>query len=356
MITPTSDAQRRAWRAGVLPPVELVRPGLWAIAVPLLSTRYVIVYAIETANGVVLIDAGWDSDEAWEALTAGLRRIGGSIGDVSAVLVTHMHRDHYGQAGRIRDASGALVAMHPADTEQVAGNANSDARVARACRLLARCGVPDQAVQEIAESVARMSPPLDLPDLALDDGTRVPVAGADLTTIWTPGHSPGHVCFHDTTRRLLFAGDHVLPDITPNVSVHTDHSHNPLADYLASLEKVAHLDPDEVLPAHEYRFRGLETRVGQLLSHHADRLAEVEEHLADEAATPWTIAERMHWSRPWDTLPAHLRRAAVGETLAHLVLLEEQGRSEREIVEGTWYFTRSQSALATPSPSPASSA
>src|SRR5205814_3942465 len=94
-----------------LPPVEKVRPGLWSVPVPLPnnSLRYVLVYVFETDRGPYLVDAGWNTDDAYAALDAGLGHIGSSISDVQGVLVTHIHPDHYGLAGRVREASGAWV-------------------------------------------------------------------------------------------------------------------------------------------------------------------------------------------------------------------------------------------------------
>src|SRR5437764_15429228 len=99
-----------------LPPVERVRPGLWSIPVPLpIVLRYVLVYAFETNRGVYIVDAGWNTDDAFDALGAGLHEAGFAVEDVRGVMVTHIHPDHYGLAGRIRDKSGAWIALHPAD-------------------------------------------------------------------------------------------------------------------------------------------------------------------------------------------------------------------------------------------------
>ena len=92
-------------------------PGLWSIPVPIPnnSLRYVFVYAFETDAGPYLVDAGWNTDEAFAALGDGLAHAGFQMSDVQGVLVTHIHPDHYGLAGRIREASGAWIALHPAD-------------------------------------------------------------------------------------------------------------------------------------------------------------------------------------------------------------------------------------------------
>ena len=100
-----------------MPPVEQLGQDLWSLPVPIPGNplRYVSVYAFGTGEGLVLIDAGWGAEESWLALRAGLDSIGAEMADVRGVLVTHMHFDHVGLAGRVRQASGAWIAMHPAD-------------------------------------------------------------------------------------------------------------------------------------------------------------------------------------------------------------------------------------------------
>src|SRR5947208_17043136 len=97
-----------------LPPVERVRPGLWSVPVPLpmSSLRYVFVYVFETEQGPYIVDTGWNTDDAFQALSTGLRQVGSSVGQVAGVLVTHVHSDHYGLAGRVREDAGACDGLH----------------------------------------------------------------------------------------------------------------------------------------------------------------------------------------------------------------------------------------------------
>lgn len=170
----------------------------------------------------------------------------------------------------------------------------------------------------------------------VEDGDRLPLPGWNLFEVHTPGHSPGDLCFHDPSQRLLLSGDHVLPRITPNVGVHAQSAGNPLAEFFDSLARVAALEPevDEVLPAYEYRFAGIGARVEQLLGHHDQRLAEVEE--AATGLTAWELTATLTWSRSWDHVSGFMRRAAVAETLAHLVLLESRGRVRRTGLPWVW--------------------
>lgn len=337
VVVVTGTVQKQAWEDKVLPPVEQVRPGLWSIPVPIPDNPlpYVLVYALELdGGGVALVDAGWDTDEAWEALTGGLAEAGGSISDVEAVLVTHIHPDHYGLAGRVRAASGAWIGLHPDDAVMLESRyGDTDALLDAMFHVLADAGVPADKLPDLAFASMVMKSMVTMaePDVFFEDQGPVGLRGWDLRTIWTPGHSPGHVCFFSDDRRLLLSGDHILPRITPNISVHAQQFPNPLGDYLESLAKVRDLGTDEVLPAHEYRFADLPARVDEITAHHADRLDEIvgviESH---PGSTAWEITLRLHWSRPWDQIESFMQRQANGETLAHCVLLELHGRVRRQ--------------------------
>jgi glyoxylase-like metal-dependent hydrolase (beta-lactamase superfamily II) len=336
-IEVTGAVQHQAWSDNVFPPVERVRPGLWSIPVPIPQNplRYVLVYGFELDDGIALVDAGWPTDDAWETLVAGLSTAGFAPADVRAVLVTHIHPDHYGLAGRLREASGAWIGMHPADATLLQARYRTiESLVDAQRRMLAESGVPDGELPDLSEASlgirSLLGNPAD-PDIMLEDGDEPELAGWRLRVLWTPGHSPGHICFYEPDRRLLLSGDHVLPRITPNVSAHTQQRANPLADFLDSLARVAALDVEEVLPAHEYRFAGVATRVDQLAGHHEDRLREIEQLLDTKpGATTWEMTLRLSWSRSWEEIPHYMRRAAVGETLAHLALLDHRGRVKGE--------------------------
>ncbi len=351
MVTITGTRQKEAWDHHVLPPVEQVRPGLWSIPVPIPDNplRYVLVYALELAGGgVALVDAGWNTEEAWTSLNAGLVEAGGSIADVRGVLVTHIHPDHYGLAGRVREASGAWIGLHPADAVMLdARYRDTGQLLADMTGLLTDSGVPDDRLPDLAFASMVLTSLVTMaePDVLFEDGATVALPGWDLRTVWTPGHSPGHVCFYSEQRRLLLSGDHILPRITPNISVHAQQFPDPLGDYLASLEKVGRLDTGEVLPAHEYRFSGLAGRVEEIAALHADRLAEIEEVVRKHpGSTAWEITLRLHWSRPWDEIEPFMQRQANGETLAHCVVLELDHRIHRTGSSPARFFVTAKAA------------
>jgi glyoxylase-like metal-dependent hydrolase (beta-lactamase superfamily II) len=278
----------------------------------------------------VLIDPGWNSDESWDALRAGLRSLNADLSRVSGVLVTHMHRDHVGLAGPIREQSGAWIAMHPDDHAQLARPEQRDpeAMAARRLEFLCSLGATESEAAEVVGPAERYaaSVGLALPDRHLADGDLADIPGWRLRAVHTPGHTPGHLCFVDERSRRLFAGDHVLPRITPNVSLRPAGPQSALGDYLDSLAKVRDLDVDEVLPAHEWRFQGLAERVDHIAAHHERRLDELFAAIKGHpGATPWILASHLTWSRPWEQYNGQLRVSAVTETASHVSELVRRG-------------------------------
>ena len=126
---------------------------------------------------------------------------------------------------------------------------------------LRRMGAPDEELDTLKNAAMPVRPLVDpvVPDVLLEDGARPEVPGWDLTAIWTPGHSPGHLCFYEARHELMLSGDHVLPRITPNIPFHPQAGANPLGDFLTSLDKLEPYEVEEVLPAHEYRFFDLQS-------------------------------------------------------------------------------------------------
>jgi glyoxylase-like metal-dependent hydrolase (beta-lactamase superfamily II) len=348
----TSRAQEHAWQTRTLPPIERVRTGLWSLPIPIGRgpLRYTLVYALELTDGVALVDAGWPDDMAWEALCTGLRTIGSDVTEVRHLLLTHLHPDHYGLAARVREVSGAVVSAHPADVQTlVAPYGESDigtvqppapgAELFESLTALATSGVGwmlDTAGVSDTDALRRTNiygPEYEsLFDLRIDryheHGQTLELGDWRLEVHWTPGHAPGHVCFADRRLGVLLAGDHVLPSISPNISTFSASYTDPLGDFIGALRSIRDLDIGEVLPSHQYRYRGLSARVDELLNHHERRLAELSEALTGRGcAVAAELAEELEWSRPFAEFDGHLRIAAVGETLAHLLQLRARRKA-----------------------------
>lgn len=323
--------------------------GVHSIEVPIPDNPlgHTLVHLLDTDRGPVLVDTGWDDPASWDTLVSGLGSVGVPVTDIHGVVITHHHPDHHGLSGQVRDTSGAWIAMHAADTAVV--RRTREAEPARwldyLVDKLARAGAPDAHTAPLREARAagrmRTLPGLRaaLPDRDIVPGELLDLAGRRLRAVWTPGHTPGHVCLHLEEAHpagrpghgRLFSGDHLLPRITPHIGLYEDPDDDtvgdPLGDYLDSLERVGRLGPAEVLPAHQYAFTDAAGRVRELLAHHEARLSGLLELLATPH-TPWQVAEKMEWNRPWDQIPYGSRNIAVAEAEAHLRRLVKLGSAE----------------------------
>ncbi|MGA8426745.1 MAG: MBL fold metallo-hydrolase [Candidatus Dormiibacterota bacterium] len=301
-------------------------------------------YLLQGDEGDLLIDCGWDDSQSWEALTQALARLGRGLGSVRMVFATHVHGDHLGAAGRIRDDGRAFVTLGLGDRESAVLLAtNPDLARSRTRALLRRHGA--DSVAEAMEEVTRRQPQrvwlAPLPDLFISGG-EIRLAGRELEVIPTPGHTRGHLCLWDSSAAILFAGDHVLPHITPSIGVEVPDGSLPLLNFLRSLEQVRELPAKLILPAHGPVFQDLAGRVDQLLEHHQQRLLLCREAVAEGARTAIDVARALPWTRRgrrFEDLDTFNQMLAVAESAAHLELLAERGELGRVVSNSVVTFT-----------------
>jgi glyoxylase-like metal-dependent hydrolase (beta-lactamase superfamily II) len=179
------------------------------------------------------------------------------------------------------------------------------------------------------------------PDEVVWGGERLPIGRFEFEVWWTPGHSPGHICFLERDKKFILTGDHVLPTITPNISLHPQQQGNPLGDYIASLKRLEDLDVTTVLPAHEFTFSDLRARLRSIEQHHEDRLREMLECVGDGPRTAFEVARRVKWvTGTLDSFSPWMQRAALGETLSHLDYLVLEGRLSKRLEDGVQYYEK----------------
>jgi glyoxylase-like metal-dependent hydrolase (beta-lactamase superfamily II) len=304
--------------------------GIVQIRLPMAGNpmRYINGYLVEESDGYTLIDCGWKADDVLAALHAGLASAGASLAEVKRLLITHFHFDHYGLAGTLMRAGVAELGMHALDWEFVSILLSDPERMDNAADdFIERNGLTVGALLEDEIEHHRRSE-LTRPTRFLEDGER----SGRLRAVWTPGHSPGHLCFVDERSGKMFTGDHVLDPVTPHVGVWHESRGDALGEYNDSLRKVAEIGATGVLPAHGEPFPDLGRRVDELLAHGETREGQVLAALAGGARSAGDVARAMPWTRrnkPFSNLePAH-QQFAVAETIAHLENLRTRGRVSR---------------------------
>jgi glyoxylase-like metal-dependent hydrolase (beta-lactamase superfamily II) len=303
------------------------------LPVPADGLRAVNVYVIETPTGFVLVDSGWALTEARTLLVEALEKLGGELADVERFLVTHVHRDHYALAVHVRREFGTRVSIGAAEAPTVelalaAGNKAMEGQLLRLERLGAK-ELVSQLRPLLEAEAADAYDDWDTPDDYLLATDTVVAGPRRLDVVPTPGHTQGHVAFHDLDNGVLFAGDHVLPHITPSIGFEPVVAADPLGDFLSSLAVVRARPDAMLLPAHGRVVPSVHQRIDELFEHHGRRLAATLAAVVAGAETGWEVASRLTWTRrerTIDELDLHGQMLAVSETGAHLTVLAAQGR------------------------------
>jgi glyoxylase-like metal-dependent hydrolase (beta-lactamase superfamily II) len=326
------------------PGVYEVVPGVFRVPLPLPNDglRAVNVYVLAEPDGLVLIDAGWAITEAREALATGLAALDAGIGDIRRFLVTHAHRDHYTLATALRKEFGTSVALGAGEKPSLQVlQEQTRPPLAQQLQLLRELGAGPLADQ--IAGAAHHERDVDIwqyPDEWLEEGP-LPLTGRTLQVVATPGHTAGHVVLHDDPRELLFAGDHVLPTITPSIGLEPVIMQDPLGSFLRSLERVRRMPDARLLPAHGPVTASVHARIDELVAHHGRRLDQTEDAVRHGASTAYEVAGRLRWTRrehQLDALDPFNKMLAVAETGAHLDLLVAQGRLHLSIQEGIRHY------------------
>jgi glyoxylase-like metal-dependent hydrolase (beta-lactamase superfamily II) len=321
-----------------------VAPSVFRIPLPLPNDglKTVNVYALVGADGLVVVDTGWAVDEGRDALAAGLARLGLGLADITRFLVTHVHRDHYTLGVQLRSEFGMTVSLGEGERATLtAATDPSHVDMALHVGYMRRLGAADLAEQLSADAEFDEQQLWELPDDWLGGGDVVQVNGRALDVIATPGHTHGHVVFHDAGGALLFAGDHVLPTITPSVGFEGVLHPNPLGDYLDSLALVRRRDDATLLPAHGPVGPSVHERVDELLHHHGIRLRQTAAAVSAGASTAHEVAGQLRWTRherALSDLNTFNQMLAVAETNAHLLLLEAQGVVSTAVEDGIEHY------------------
>lgn len=317
------------------PGIYEVAPGVHRVPLPLPQDglRAVNVYVVVDGDELVLIDSGWAIPVAREMLGSALSRLGATFGDVRRFFVTHIHRDHYSQAIAIRREFGGRIGLGEGERAALEVIREPErAPLSPQFETLRVCGAGDLVDRILAQRTEHHSDhsQWELPDDWLTDGQILRLNdGRSLQVIETPGHTRGHVVFRDEASSLLFAGDHVLPSITPSIGFEPVLSQDPLGDFLGSLAVVRSLPDTVLLPAHGQVRPSVHARVDELLDHHGRRLDDTEAAVIAGARTAYDVARFLPWTRRerrLDELDEFNQMLAIAETGAHLTLLVAQGR------------------------------
>lgn len=307
--------------------VTELQQGWRRVKVPLpFSLKWVNSYIIPDGSGYTIVDPGLGTDEAIRTWKDTLKECGVAWRDITRIVLTHQHPDHYGLAGYMQEQSGAPVLM----TERSHRYARrlwggGDEYGVALGELFLSHGMPQELMRDIRDNLAGFAA-LVSPQPAvtyMGAGEVMTMNDREWELVDAPGHAYGAVCLYDRSRRWMICGDQVLPRITPNVSVVPGEEEDPLADFLQSLDRLQTYEVELALPGHRDPFANFRERILELQAFHSRRLADMQSRLAEQPMNAFELCESLFGTRLRSN--PHNLRFAMAETLAHLFHLELQG-------------------------------
>jgi glyoxylase-like metal-dependent hydrolase (beta-lactamase superfamily II) len=311
-----------------------------------LSSMYINAYLVEGTKGNMLIDPGWNTPDAYSVITNELKHYGFTLKDITHIVITHIHPDHCGLAGKIRQLSGAEIYINEMEASMLSSRyMEVDELIKDTLALLLANGVPDkEAVTLSKASLPARQLVAPMPEYnAVDNGDTISFDPFEFTVISTPGHSPGHISLYEPRKKFLFTGDFILPEITPNISLHPQSGDNPLKDYLESLEEVHDMEINFGFPGHGPAFSGIKPIIEAIQRHHKERNAAIIRAIQGNTKTAYQVTQEIPWvidiNEGYSFMNILNRRFAITETMAHLEYLFHEGEAGKTIENNqTVYF------------------
>ena len=298
-------------------------------------------YALADDAGITLVDCGiFQEGRGTAPLEDALRASGAGLTDISRLVITHPHPDHYGLAGLLVEKTGCELWMHSDARADLEIYRNPGAAADRLSAALARHGVPASELGEV-RAYEDWRPFISGVEEASHwlEGEETFVTGARRwQVVHTPGHDDAHICLWSQSDGTLISGDTLLSSITPHVDHRGELGPDPLGDFLASLDRLEQLDPTLVLPGHGRPFDGGAERTRAISAHHQRRLGSILQVIRRRARTAADVAQEVFGTE----LLNFQRRLALGETIAHLEYLRLRSEAELSEENGVYMYAKTK--------------
>jgi glyoxylase-like metal-dependent hydrolase (beta-lactamase superfamily II) len=313
--------------------IEELLPDLYRVEIPLPRSplKALNSYVVKGRDRFLIIDTGMNREECLRPMLSALKKLEVDLSRTD-FFITHLHADHSGLVGTLATDTSKVYFNRP-EASSVAFQGSEDYWKGLFVFYHSN-GFPEDEIKKVREGHPgyRYSLRRQINLTTTEEGDEIEVGDYLFRCIETPGHSPGHTCLYEASKKVLVCGDHILFDITPNIT-YWEELENSLKQYLTNLEKVYTLDVNLVLPGHRNIWNDHRKRIMELKEHHRNRLNEALFALEGGEKTAWEVAPYITWDigcNSWEEFPSVQKWFAVGETIAHLNYLEADGRARKE--------------------------
>lgn len=318
-----------------------ILPNIYKIEIPLPQNplKATNSYFIRGSQRNLLVDTGFNCDESRNAMDQALQELDIDM-ETTDLFITHLHSDHGGLAGYLVTPQ-TTIWMSENDGRIIADSRDSQhwALFNNFARFSGLIAIGVEGGVEKHPGFRFASRPFDR-FTAVRDGDEIHVGDYCFRCVLTKGHTAGHICLYDPQKKLLLSGDHILGKITPNITLWRM-GDDVLGDYLASLEKIAALEIDLVLPGHRHLITDCRGRIEELKQHHRKRLDEVLGLIRQGRMCAAEVARLMDWDlsyKDWEEFPWGQKLFATGEAMSHLYHLMKKGTLNSTVIDEVVYF------------------
>lgn len=322
--------------------IKQIAKDIFIIKVPLPGNplKNINSYYIKGKNRNLLIDTGFNTQVCYDVLKLGLEELNADMAN-SDIFLTHLHTDHSGLCGKIASNSSKIY-ISETDAKYLKELYNPEYLHYLDNRSIAF----GFSMEELEENnkitpILKYLPSKHTEFTGIKDGFKLDLGNYNFRCIETPGHTPGHMCLYDENHKILFSGDHVIFDITPNITPWKNID-NSLKLYMNSLERIKKLDIINTFSAHRRALGDCRQRIDELMVHHMRRINETYGIVRNfHGMTAYKVASKMKWSiraKDWADFPIVQKWFAVGEAASHLDYLVCEGAVKKELIEGKYLY------------------
>lgn len=283
----------------------------------------------------ILVDCGPKTNEARNALVAALGTHQCTFADIDEIWLTHAHPDHFGLAAEIQRIRNIPVFLHPWEKDNLDNTSHKDSYLT----LFLEGAVPQEFIKLMSAQRVWYTPFFDVPEEIewLTQDTILTTGKTSFQVVPTPGHSPGHVSFLNSDRRVIFSGDVLIEHVSSNALLSFD-------EFGQRRDSLAHLRESLAL---FQEFEGI-AYPGHGSVIHAPALI-AKKHLSAQNERYLWILEHITQPLSWfeitqKVFPPSAKRDYSFLTLSEVLGYLDRGITEellhREMINGIWYYSR----------------